>query len=85
MAHSHDQFTETKPVSFTVPFILAAVTLLVMGLFLSLCDPSHDSHKAGAGHEKAGHHDASNKGIEHDKAEAPPAHAESPAEGAQHH
>jgi hypothetical protein len=34
-----------KPVSFTVPFILACVTLLIVFLFLSLCDPkSHHGH-----------------------------------------
>ena len=88
-APSHDHFTETKPVSFTVPFILAAVTLLVMGLFLSLCDPSHDnhhdSHKAGAAQGQHDMHatDKNAKGQEHH--EGPPAQTESPAEGAQHH
>lgn len=33
-----------KPVSFTVPFILACVTLLIVFLFLSLCDPKQHGH-----------------------------------------
>ncbi|MEO6301767.1 MAG: hypothetical protein ABIP51_01215 [Bacteroidia bacterium] len=38
--HDHDNHSnEPKPVSFTVPFILAAVFLTIMFLFLSLCDP----------------------------------------------
>jgi hypothetical protein len=57
--HSHDDhhLTEQKPVSFTVPFILAAVTILIIVLFLSLCDPK--AHHAGAHdgqhHENAAH------------------------------
>ncbi len=41
--HHHDNHhsTEQKPVSFTVPFILACATLLIVVLFLSLCDPKH--------------------------------------------
>jgi hypothetical protein len=35
---------EPKPVSFTVPFILACVTLLVVFLFMSLCDPGSHGH-----------------------------------------
>ncbi len=37
--HDHSHSTEKKPVSFTVPFILASVFILAMVLFLSLCDP----------------------------------------------
>lgn len=53
--HSHDDhhLTEQKPVSFTVPFILAAVTLLIMVLFLSLCDPQ--PHAAHHGTENPAH------------------------------
>jgi hypothetical protein len=46
-AHHHDDHhsTEQKPVAFTVPFILAAVTILIVVLFLSLCDPKpHGEH-----------------------------------------
>src|SRR5690349_5686012 len=45
--HSHDEHhsAEQKPVSFTVPFILAAVTILITLMFLSLCDPkAHGDH-----------------------------------------
>jgi len=60
--HSHDHHsTEQKPVSFTVPFILAAVTILIIVMFLSLCDPkAHHSAAHGDTHavENAAHHDA---------------------------
>lgn len=32
---------EHKPVSFTVPFIMAAVFIFIMVLLLSVCDPKH--------------------------------------------
>jgi len=52
MAGHHDEHhsVENKPVSFTVPFILAAVTLIITLLFLSLCDPK-PHHEAHGGHE----------------------------------
>jgi hypothetical protein len=87
-APSHDHFTETKPVSFTVPFILAAVTLLVIGLFLSLCDPSskhHDKHDAAASHGQHDMHATDKDAHGPGHTDTPPAHAEEPAEGAQHH
>lgn len=45
-AHHHDDHhsAEPKPVSFTVPFILACVTLLILVSFLSLCDPKKGHH-----------------------------------------
>lgn len=39
--HDHHSSEEKKPVAFTVPFILATVTLIAMLLLLSLCDPKH--------------------------------------------
>ena len=50
--HSHDDHhsNEPKPVAFTVPFILAAVTILAVVLFLSLCDPK-PHHAEGTEHE----------------------------------
>lgn len=43
--HEEHHSTEPKPVAFTVPFILASVTLLIVMLFLSLCDPKpHGTH-----------------------------------------
>jgi len=40
--HGHDNHSnEPKPVSFTVPFIMASVLLVIIFLFLSLCDPKH--------------------------------------------
>lgn len=39
MSHSEHSSSEKKPVAFTVPFILASVTVVVILLFLSLCDP----------------------------------------------
>lgn len=93
-APSHDHhYTETKPVAFTVPFILAAVTLLAMGLFLSLCDPRPHGEHGATGHGKHGaaaaddgHRNATDKDMQHyGSPEGPPAHPESPAEGQQHH
>ena len=49
MAGHHDEHhsLENKPVSFTVPFILASVTIIITLLFLSLCDPKphHQAHE----------------------------------------
>lgn len=45
MSHSEHSSSEKKPVAFTVPFILASVTVVVILLFLSLCDPK--PHHAG--------------------------------------
>ncbi|MBA3682086.1 MAG: hypothetical protein H0W73_13155 [Bacteroidetes bacterium] len=43
--HGHDNHSnEPKPVSFTVPLILASVLLTIMFLFLSLCDPKKHGH-----------------------------------------
>lgn len=55
--HHHDDHSAVqKPVAFTVPFILAAVTLVIMLLFLSLCDPKpHDAHNGHHGTENAAH------------------------------
>lgn len=48
MGNHHDEHhvSEKKPVAFTVPLILSAVTVLVIVLLVSLCDPKH-----GHGHE----------------------------------
>lgn len=53
-SHQDDHHaSEQKPVSFTVPLILAAVLVFIMVLFLSLCDPKpHDAH--GNGHDDHG-------------------------------
>jgi hypothetical protein len=66
MSSHHDDHlsTEQKPVAFTVPFILAAVTILAVVLFLSLCDPKpHHGGEEGNGHEAvgmaSGHHETS--------------------------
>ena len=50
--HDDHHSTEQKPVSFTVPFILACVTLVIVIAFLSLCNPQkhHDSHNGGESH-----------------------------------
>lgn len=73
-AHHHDEHhsAEPKPVSFTVPFFLAAAVIIITLCFLSLCDPK--PHHAGHGHEAATeashgdaeHHDAA--GAEHHEA-----------------
>jgi hypothetical protein len=62
--HEHDPSAEKKPVAFTVPFILAAVTLLIILLFLSLCDPSshHGEHQ---GHSTSAAHDVKDDGHRH--------------------
>lgn len=42
MEHHHDNYPEgQKPVSFTVPFIMACSVLLIIVLLLSVCDPKH--------------------------------------------
>lgn len=43
MANHHDNNhpQEQKPVSFTVPLILASVVLLIIVLLVSVCDPKH--------------------------------------------
>ncbi|MCE3227087.1 MAG: hypothetical protein K0S26_3475 [Bacteroidota bacterium] len=73
MGNHHDNHHSEgqKPVSFTVPFLLATVTLIAMLLLLSLCDPKHGHHgkcecKEGCSKEcmeacekgDHGHHDA---------------------------
>jgi len=54
--HSHEEHhtNEPKPVAFSVPFYLAAATLIILFFFLSLCDPK-PHHEAGHGHENAAH------------------------------
>jgi hypothetical protein len=43
MANQHDHSSnEQKPVSFTVPFILGAVTIIIILLLVSLGDPCHE-------------------------------------------
>ncbi len=55
--HSEHHQAEQKPVAFSVPFILAAVTLLVIVLFLSLCDPKpHHGEEHEAATTEAAHH-----------------------------
>jgi len=39
--HDNHHSTEQKPVSFTVPLIMASVFLFIMVLLLSVCDPKH--------------------------------------------
>lgn len=75
MSASHDTHhaEEQKPVAFTVPLILASVLILIIVLFLSLCDPKphHHSDAAHGDHhatEAAHGHDA---GHGHDAATAP--------------
>lgn len=77
-AHEEHHATEQKPVAFTVPFILAAVTLLILFMFLSLCDPkAHHGANHGDQHgvEAAGHHSEMTGAEEHavspEKQEAP--------------
>lgn len=72
--HSHDEHhsMEQKPVSFTVPFFLAAAFVLAVVLFLSLCDPKPHHAAAeghGEGHSTEAHHDAA-AAEHHDAAHA---------------
>jgi hypothetical protein len=48
--HHDHPVMEKKPVSFTVPLILAIVTLVFMFAFLSLCDPDSAHHGNGDSH-----------------------------------
>lgn len=62
----HHHPVQQKPVAFTVPLILAAVTVLVIFLFVSLCDPRphtkgehyHNSHNATGTQQNDGHRNA---------------------------
>lgn len=60
--HEEHHSMEQKPVSFTVPFYLAAATILAVVLFLSLCDPKPHHAVEGHGHEgaatEATHHES---------------------------
>lgn len=81
MSSHHDEHhsMEQKPVSFTVPFFLAAAFILIVVLFLSLCDPKQ--HHAGAeehGHSQA-HGAAAQEATHH---EAAAEHHDGPAQGA---
>ena len=73
--HDEHHLQEQKPIAFTVPFILAAVLILIIMLFLSLCDPKpHHGHDAvheghGAATEAVHHNDASME-AHHDAAAA---------------
>jgi hypothetical protein len=40
--HNEHHSNENKPISFTVPFILAVVTLVTILMLVSIGDPSHD-------------------------------------------
>ena len=85
-SHSHDQYhSETKPVAFTIPFILALVTVIVMGLFLSLCDPQphHESHGTVIENKAHSNH-SDHRASPNQEGGAPPAKPSAPAEGAQH-
>ncbi len=42
--HHDNHNTEQKPVAFTVPLILASVTIFIIVMFLSLCNPKHGHH-----------------------------------------
>lgn len=70
--------TEQKPVAFTVPLILASVLVLIIVLFLSLCDPKPHHHGEGGhgdehnavGTEATHHHDAAAPADQHEAAAA---------------
>jgi hypothetical protein len=68
MSGHHDQHhvSETKPVAFTVPLILAIVTIVIICLFLSLCDPAQHGHGAAGAHEHSGaKHEQKDEGHRH--------------------
>lgn len=75
MSGSHDTHhsTEQKPVAFTVPLILASVLVLIIVLFLSLCDPKPHHHGDAAGHDDA--HAVGTEATHHHDAAAPEHHA----------
>ena len=58
-SHSDNQPSdEQKPIAFTMPLILASVLILIIVLFLSLCDPKKHGHEAeNAKHSEAAMHD----------------------------
>lgn len=89
MGNHHDEHhvTEKKPVAFTVPLILSAVTLLAIVLLVSLCDPKH-----GHGHAECDCKDDCSKECmeacergEHDKYMAEHGHGDAHAENASGH
>ena len=64
--HDDHHYTEAKPVSFTVPFILASVLLLIIFSLVSVCDPKHGTHYQGEGLEHYGGHPHGNSAAEAD-------------------
>ena len=72
--HHDSHSDEPKAVSFTVPFILASVTLVIMFSFLSLCDPKKH-HGGGHGHSE--HSEMGSAGHEEHNADAKEDHVES--------
>jgi hypothetical protein len=65
-SHSDNQHSdEQKPIAFTVPLILASVLILIIVLFLSLCDPKKHGHETEhAEHTEAATHDVNAAGTE---------------------
>lgn len=82
--HEQHPMNEQKPVSFTVPLILALVTILIIVLVLSVCDPKsgHDHAQENKAHTEQGHGD--NKGTQHTTDETAP-DAAGKTTGSEHH
>jgi hypothetical protein len=77
--HHDHHVAEQKPVSFTVPLILALVTLVILFAFLSLCDPRPHGHGEQHGKDMpAGHKHATEQGQSHGDPSGPPAHSPAP-------
>jgi len=73
-----------KPVSFTVPLIMAIVAIVIIVLILSVCDPKTGHHNLQEVHpameQKAGH----DAGTQHSNAEKAP-DAAGETTGSDHH
>jgi hypothetical protein len=80
--HEEHSINGPKPVSFTVPLILAIVAITIIVLILSVCDPKTGHHELQEVHPSMEQkHDA---GTQHSNAEnAPDAAGETT--GADHH
>jgi hypothetical protein len=85
--HDDHHVSEQKPVAFTVPLILALVTIVIIVLFLSLCDPKtghaeHQENTPHSGQQHNPHGDGTGTEYKSDK-DAPDAAGKTT--GSQHH
>ncbi len=96
MSNHHDNHhsDEKKPISFTVPFILASVTITIILMLVSIGDPchckesceaeGHETHAVEGGHEATKATKASETAVETQEAVTPVDTASAKKEEAHH-